>query len=97
MTTAKMQACAVWVGTRSKFVCSHPSSPPTDIDECESARGGCGQLCNNTIGSFFCDCMSGYSLDEDQSNCSGLLCVCVYVGSRHLHCLQTLMSVLMTH
>ena len=69
----------------------------TDVDECESARGGCGQLCNNTIGSFFCDCMSGYSLDENQFNCSGLLCVCVYVGSRHLHCLQTLMSVLMTH
>ena len=43
-----------------------------DIDECVSANGGCEQRCNNTIGSFFCDCFNGYNLDEDQFNCNGM-------------------------
>ena len=42
-----------------------------DVDECEEEIDGCDQICNNTEGSFFCSCMMGYSLADDQFNCSG--------------------------
>jgi len=28
-------------------------------------------LCNNTYGSFFCDCLLGYELDVDNKSCNG--------------------------
>ncbi len=36
----------------------------TDINECTEVTDGCNQLCNNTIGSYFCDCITGYELDD---------------------------------
>ena len=42
-----------------------------DINECETANGGCEHNCTNTIGSFFCSCYAGYQLDENGLNCSG--------------------------
>ena len=45
-----------------------------DQDECEVGNGGCEQLCNNTIGSFYCDCVSGYILDTDSGKmCNGMI------------------------
>ena len=44
---------------------------PTDINECEEGVSGCSQLCNNTVGGYFCSCMNGYSLLEDGHNCVG--------------------------
>ena len=41
------------------------------MDECAINNGGCEQMCNNTIGSFYCSCGSGYQLDENGMNCSG--------------------------
>ena len=29
-------------------------------------------MCNNTIGSFVCDCLDGYRLDEDMASCKGI-------------------------
>jgi len=45
----------------------------TDINECEEGISGCSQLCNNTVGGYFCSCMAGYSLLEDGRNCIGRL------------------------
>ena len=42
-----------------------------DLNECAINNGGCSQLCNNTFGSFICDCFVGYELDGDQSTCNG--------------------------
>ena len=42
-----------------------------DIDECDTANGGCEQRCTNTIGSFFCSCGVGYRLDGDGLYCTG--------------------------
>ena len=42
-----------------------------DINECETANGGCEQLCSNIIGSFVCSCGVGYWLNENGLNCSG--------------------------
>ena len=44
-----------------------------DINECLTLNGGCNQTCNNTVGSYFCDCSGGYVLDTDKHNCSGII------------------------
>ena len=41
-----------------------------DIDECSAGTSGCSQLCTNTIGSYYCSCYSGYSLDHNGHNCT---------------------------
>ena len=53
------------------IVCNCVFSCSIDIDECETANGGCEQRCTNTIGSFFCSCDVGYRLDGDGLNCTG--------------------------
>ena len=42
-----------------------------DLNECAMSNGNCSQLCNNTFGSFDCDCSTGYELDMDKSTCNG--------------------------
>jgi len=41
----------------------------SDIDECARDRGGCGQACINTEGSFTCTCTPGYQLGNDGRQC----------------------------
>lgn len=41
----------------------------TDLDECRQDNGGCQQSCVNTIGSYRCECDSGFVLAEDGHNC----------------------------
>lgn len=41
-----------------------------DINECLTNNGGCSQVCNNTQGSYFCTCRSGYRLNG-QYSCQG--------------------------
>ena len=43
----------------------------SDVNECNTANGGCNQICTNTIGSFLCSCNTGYELDSDQRTCVG--------------------------
>jgi len=50
--------------------------PFTDVNECLVENGGCAELCNNTIGSFFCSCFqSGYEVTENSINCTGAVIV----------------------
>ena len=42
-----------------------------DINECNSNNGGCEHSCMNTLGSYYCTCNSGYSLDSNEFNCTG--------------------------
>ena len=42
-----------------------------DINECAVNNGDCEQLCNNSIGSYWCSCVAGYTLDTNNMNCSG--------------------------
>ena len=44
-----------------------------DINECTINNGGCVQLCTNTLGSYNCSCNSGYILDIDELNCTGIV------------------------
>ena len=43
----------------------------TDIDECTQDIDGCEHNCNNTVGSFYCSCNTGYALTLDGKNCTG--------------------------
>ena len=42
-----------------------------DTNECANNNGGCDQTCNNTDGSYECQCNDGYYLDDDNHGCSG--------------------------
>ena len=46
-----------------------------DVDECADGTHDCSpitQTCINTIGSFTCECSSGYELDGDGTTCNGM-------------------------
>ena len=43
----------------------------TDIDECETDNGNCQEQCNNTLGSYFCECGAGFALQPDERTCGG--------------------------
>ena len=49
----------------SVYACLHP-----DINECEDDHG-CSQVCINKIGSFHCECNSGFILLADGKQCRG--------------------------
>ncbi|KAH9413647.1 Bone morphogenetic protein 1 [Dermatophagoides pteronyssinus] len=41
----------------------------TDLDECVINNGGCQHICRNKIGSYVCECNSGYVLHENKHDC----------------------------
>lgn len=41
----------------------------SDIDECSNTII-CGQVCRNTVGSYVCSCVSGYTLGPDNMTCT---------------------------
>ena len=43
----------------------------SDINECTGGSHGCVHTCYNTIGSYECDCHTGYVLDTNELNCIG--------------------------
>ena len=43
----------------------------SDINECDTNNGSCDQKCINQVGSYYCQCNIGYTLDEDRHGCSG--------------------------
>jgi hypothetical protein len=56
-----------WQGTPPAKVCmlrlghyKYKSSSFTDIDECQAIVGACSQICENTAGSFMCNCAVGF-------------------------------------
>ncbi|XP_054747410.1 dorsal-ventral patterning protein tolloid [Anastrepha obliqua] len=45
-----------------------------DLDECSINNGGCQQHCTNTYGSYMCSCRNGYTLHNDEHNCTETQC-----------------------
>ena len=43
----------------------------SDVDECKDQNGGCGHNCSNTVGSYHCSCLSGYTLNTTDNTCEG--------------------------
>ena len=48
-----------------------------DIDECsnEGINNCSSQLCINTLGSYLCNCQTGYKLNSDNYTCIGIILV----------------------
>ena len=47
-----------------------------DIDECTTSKNPCDSdttMCNNTIGSFECNCLFGYMRTDNFSYCRGMI------------------------
>ena len=42
-----------------------------DINECDQNNGKCNQICVNEVGSYHCECKSGYQLDQTGFSCNG--------------------------
>jgi len=69
-----------------------------DVDECAAFNGGCETRCQNTEGSYYCSCDSGYQLGTNNHECedvdecaTGNLCpagtICVNTWGSY-HCLS---------
>ena len=43
----------------------------SDFNECSLNNAGCEHVCNNTDGSFNCDCRAGFKLKPDKMGCEG--------------------------
>ena len=53
-----------------------------DINECSNSNGGCQHNCTNTIGSYYCSCGTGYSLDDNSHSCSCKMETCpMYIAT----------------
>ena len=79
----------------------------TDINECASHNGGCEQNCQNTIGSYSCSCLSGYLIDSNGYNCTGLkilwvliikilYSIYVQISMSVLHIMEVVVKVVLT-
>ena len=44
----------------------------TDIDECKEGTDNCAHRCENTLGSYKCDCNLGCELASDGVSCEGI-------------------------
>ena len=42
-----------------------------DVNECMLGSSNCTQVCTNTIGSYLCDCNTGYIVGTDNATCNG--------------------------
>ena len=40
---------------------------------CANSNGGCQHNCVDTIGSHYCTCVDGYTLNEDDHGCTQIL------------------------
>ncbi len=47
------------------------SQSPPDVDECALGTDQCAQDCTNTVGSYTCNCRTGYRLNPDGRRCDG--------------------------
>ena len=52
----------------------------SEIDECaDAALNDCEHVCNNTVGSYDCDCNTGYDLQADGISCAGMIYTCIKI------------------
>ena len=60
---------AVPTSTQSNIAPSTVPPPVRLIDECAVNNGGCEHDCVDTVDSYYCECHSGYALEEDGHSC----------------------------
>ena len=73
----KTSALLFWLAFFVVFICRlMPFVIVSDFNECNLNNAGCEHICNNTKGSYHCDCRKGYKLKADGYGCTG---GCLYV------------------
>ena len=67
----------VLIKVRALFVATNSFNHNLDLDinECETSNGGCDHQCNNTVGSFNCNCRKGFFLAANRKTCIGKFCI----------------------
>ena len=60
---------AYFVHNYTSYLYYHYKAIIIDINECQYDNGKCDQICVNEIGSYHCDCRTGYKLDKNEFNC----------------------------
>ena len=63
----------VLIKVRALFILTNSFNHNLDLDinECETLNGGCDHQCNNTVGSFNCNCRKGFFLAVNRKTCIG--------------------------
>ena len=56
---------------KHKLLLSLHNAPVADIDECKITCLEENKICNNTIGSYMCNCKQGYRENETSQACEG--------------------------
>ncbi|VDH91538.1 Hypothetical predicted protein [Mytilus galloprovincialis] len=60
----------------------------SDINECHESNN-CTQLCNNTMGSYDCNCHQGYQLERNGFTCTGVNGCLLHNGTCDDECINT--------
>lgn len=63
----------------------------SDTDECDIGIDYCDQNCTNTLGSYECSCITGFSLDLDGHACNGGHIICCI----HFKCSECIILLLL--
>ena len=69
-----------------------------DVNECNTNNGGCSHTCNNTQGSYFCECPDGMHLDADFRTCvtgerSHFVCGDLLMKIKRSECLKCMRNI----
>ena len=85
------------IGTKFKYAHVHYNTCVTDIDECNIPMfcvESDNRICNNTIGSYKCNCKDGYQENKTSNSCEGWLCDCYRCSEviNNYHCRYKRMS-----
>ena len=67
MLLNETEVCSCDVG----FMLAEDNVSCADVNECDVSPSICDQMCNNTNGSFMCDCYEGFRLGPDGRSCMG--------------------------
>ena len=60
-----------------------------DLDECQSPDAcGANHVCNNTIGSYRCECSNGFSSDSGAQDPLNPVCIGKRLSIRNTHLVQ---------
>lgn len=57
----------------SSLTASYLGMLDSDVNECEDSNNGCDGQCNNTEGSYDCQCTSGRVWSAENRTCEGIL------------------------
>ena len=56
----------------------------SDINECRTSNGGCQYICLNTLGSYQCQCRTGYTLFSNGRTCEGIMLIIIGQNNQSL-------------